>query len=69
MKNPLSKRKKLWSSLHGDKQKIIEFLTSTDTFTILDAHFISKWEFTYNSSYVNRDGIKSITQKQTVCNC
>lgn len=60
----LSKRKELWSSLHGDKQKIIEFLTSTDTFTILDAHFISKWEFTYNSSYVNRDGIKSITQNK-----
>lgn len=58
----LNKRKELMYELQGDKKKIVELITSATPFSITDAYFISKWEFTYNAVHRKASGIKNITQ-------
>lgn len=47
-------RNEILHKLHGNKEMINELVLSKEPFTLLDAMFISKYEFTYDAKYFIR---------------
>ena len=58
----LNRRKELMYELQCNKNKIVELITSSTPFSMTDAYFISKWEFTYNATFRNVNTIKNVEQ-------
>lgn len=56
----LEARNSILEKLHGNKDLINEFIASDETFNVMDAMFISKYEFTYNARYFNVTDLKPI---------
>ena len=54
--------------LYGDTENIHNFTKSTNDFTILNALFISKYEFSYNARYRNNEHVKKVEQIEDFVN-
>lgn len=59
--NSLIKRQEIISQIIGNKNKINEIINNhNEKFNILNALFISEYEFTYEAKYLNNNDIKEI---------
>ena len=59
--NSLKKRQEIISQITGNKDKITEIINNhNEKFNILNALFISEYEFTYEAKYLNNNDIKKI---------
>ena len=64
----LNKRLSIIYKLYGDAEKIHNFTKSTSDFTVLNALFISKYEFTYNARYRNNEHVTKVEQVEDFVN-
>ena len=64
----LESRLSILYKLYGDTENIYNFTKSTNDFTILNALFISKYEFSYNARYRNNEHVKKVEQIEDFVN-
>lgn len=64
----LESRLSILYKLYGDTENIHNFTKSTNDFTILNALFISKYEFSYNARYRNNEHVKKVEQVEDFVN-
>lgn len=64
----LESRLSILYKLYGDTENIHNFTKSTNDFTILNALFISKYEFTYNARYRNNEHVTKVEQVEDFVN-
>lgn len=64
----LENRLSILYKLYGDTENIHNFTKSTNDFTILNALFISKYEFSYNARYRNNEHVKKVEQVEDFVN-
>ena len=64
----LESRLSILYKLYGDTENIHNFTKSTNDFTILNALFISKYEFSYNARYRNNEHVKKVEQIEDFVN-
>ena len=64
----LKSRHSILYKLYGDKENIEALKKVTNNFTILNALFISKYEFTYNARYRNNEHVLKVEQKEDFVN-
>ena len=64
----LKSRHSILYKLYGDKENIEALKKVTNNFTILNALFITKYEFTYNARYRNNEHVLKVEQKEDFVN-